>query len=36
MGYLGREHREPGTIVNWAGGTAEVVNFTDALKARNA
>ena len=36
MGYLGREHREPGTIVNWAGGTAEVVNFTDVLQSRNA
>ena len=32
MGYLGKENRSPGTILHWNGGSATVVEFTNALK----
>jgi aminomethyltransferase len=31
MGYLSKEHRSVGTVVQWSGGSAAVVEFADAL-----
>ncbi len=33
MGYIGKENRAVGTILQWSGGTATVVEFKDALRA---
>jgi folate-binding protein YgfZ len=32
MGYLGKDHRGVGAKVQWSGGSATVVEFTDALR----
>lgn len=32
MGYLGKEHRALGTVLEWSGGIATVVDFKEALK----
>lgn len=35
MGYLGKEYRAPGTVLQWSGGSATVVEFKDALREKS-
>ncbi|HEY2351178.1 MAG TPA: glycine cleavage T C-terminal barrel domain-containing protein [Candidatus Acidoferrum sp.] len=36
MGYLGKDHRALGTTLQWSGGDARVVDFSEALQATSA
>jgi folate-binding protein YgfZ len=35
MGYVGKDNRALGTTLEWSGGTAKVVDFTEALRANS-